>query len=220
MKVISYIAIGLLIIIASFFLYRGCGQGKAVQAIQDSLNVERALNDSIKLQANRVAKSNDSILVKNSKDSVKYIFKIDSLTRIVQTLKGQFKVTKDSIGTLYGQLKTFYLNKDTIDLVNTYNQLYTQLTEANQQLFEISLTRDSVDHANAEEIARLNGVILVLRKQIVEYISLLRDCTANADSLAKNGNLAVKRAKSAGLFSKIEAALAAIVIALLLVAHK
>ncbi len=91
---------------------------------------------------------------------------------------------------------------------------------ANNQLFALSLNRDSVDHANAEEIARLNGVIIELRKQIVEYISLIRDCAANGDALAKNGNLAIKKAKSAGLFSKIEAALAAIVIAILLITHK
>lgn len=220
MKVISYIGIVAILLIACFFFFRGCQQGKALQSIQDSLNIEKALNDTIKIKATKAAQTNDSIVVKNTKDSTKYVYKIDSLTRIVQTLKGQFKVTKDSIGTLYDQLKVFYYQHDTVALAETYSRLYTELTEANNQLFAISLNRDSVDHANKDEISRLNGVIAILRMQIVEYVALLKDCTDNASKLASNGNLAIKKAKSAGLFSKIEAALAAIIIALLLVAHK
>lgn len=220
MKTISIIGVIVLVVIASFFLFRGCQQGKGLQVIQDSLNREKALNDTIKIQSARVTKANDSIVVKNTHDSAKYASKIDSLTKIVQTLKGQFKITKDSIGTLYGNLKTYFLAHDTADLIATYNRLSEELTTANTQLFAIALSRDSIENANATEIDRLNGVIIELRKQIVEYISLLRDCTANGDVLAKNGSLALKKSKSAGLFSKIEAALAAIVIALLLIAHK
>lgn len=216
MKVISYIGIVAILLIACFFLFRGCQQGKALESIQDSLNVEKALNDTIKIKATKVAQANDSIVVKNTKDSTKYVSKIDSLTRIVQTLKGQFKITKDSIGTLYAQLKIDYLNNDSAALTDTYIRLYTQLTEANQQLFAISLNRDSVDQTNKNEITRLNGVINKLQVQIGDLQGLLVACTSNASNLAETGSKALKKARMNALFFKIGAVLAAIVSVLLL----
>lgn len=216
MKLISYISIGVIVLIACFLLFRGCKQGKALQSIQDSLNVEKALNDTIKIKTVKMAKITDSIAVKNTNDSVKYVFKIDSLTRVVQTLKGQFKVTKDSIGTLYGQLKIFYLNHDSVALLATYNRLYTELTEANNQIFAIQIGHDSIDNANGAEIVRLNGVVNKLQGQIGDLQGLLIACTSNASNLAATGSKAIKKARMNALFSKIGAVLAAIVTILLI----
>lgn len=216
MKIISYIGIVAILLIACFFFFRGCQQGKALQSIQDSLNVEKALNDTIKIKATKAAQTNDSIVVKNTKDSTKYVSKIDSLTRIVQTLKGQFKVTKDSIGTLYAQLKIDYLNHDSAALTDTYVRLYTELTTANNQLFSLSLNRDSVDQTNKNEIARLNGVINMLQVHIGDLQGLLAACTSNASNLVDAGSKALKKARMNALFFKIGAVLAAIVSVLLL----
>lgn len=217
MKIISYIGIVAILLIACFFFFRGCQQGKALQSIQDSLNIEKALNDTIKIKATKVAQANDSIVVKNTKDSTKYVSKIDSLTRIVQTLKGQFKVTKDSIGTLYVQLKTLYDAHDSIGLARTYYELRDQLNSANQLIFSIQISRDSADNVRNAEIARLNGLVIILQGQLTQYINLLTECTKNADSLSKSGNLAIKQARAGKLFAKIGAGLAALITALLII---
>jgi hypothetical protein len=200
------------------YALKGCNRDNAaIQKIQDSLNVEKALNDTIKIKASRIAYFNDSLTVKHTKDSVKYISKIDSLVKVVQTLKGQFKVTKDSIGTLYGQLKTFYYQHDTVALIATYNRLSSELTEANNQLFAIQLNRDSVDNVNVAEILRLNGLITTLQGQIKQYNDLLTDCTGNASKLAKNGEAALKRAKAGKLFGLLGTGIAALVALLVLI---
>jgi hypothetical protein len=217
MKAISIIGVVVIISIACFFLFRGCEQSKSVQAIKDSLNVERALNDTIKIEKAVISKANDSVMAKSHKDSTIFISKIDSLTKIVATLKGQFRVTKDSIGTLYGQLKTFYYQHDTVALVETYNRLSSELTEANNQLFAIQLARDSSDNARDTEIVRLNGLIKTLEAQISELQALLVSCTANASNLAKTGDLAIKKAKASGLFAKIGMGIAALIAVLLLI---
>jgi len=217
MKIISIIGVVAILAVACFFLFRGCQQSKAVQSIQDSLNVERALNDTIKIEKAVIAKANDSIMVKSHSDSAKFVSKIDSLSKVVATLRGQFKVTKDSIGTLYSNLKTYYLGHDTVALYRTYSELQTQLTDANNMLFAIQLARDSSDNARDTEIVRLNGLIKTLEAQISELQALLVSCTANASNLAKTGDLAIKKAKASGLFAKIGMGIAALIAVLLLI---
>lgn len=216
-KYIPYIVVLIIGAVICFLLMKGCRPGSSIDRIEDSLRIEKALNDSIKISAVIVKKSNDSILTVKTKGDSAYKHKIDSQAHIIAILKGQFKVTKDSIGTLYDQLKTFYLAHDTTDLYKTYSELRDQLTTANNELFAIQIARDSSDYIRNNEITRLNGIITTLQGQIKEYQSLLVQCTDNSAALAKNGQLAAKKAKAIKLWQGISAGLAA-VIAILLIA--
>lgn len=199
-----------------FFWMKGCGPASGTDKIQDSLRIEQALNDTIAGNARFLLSYSQALETKNARDSLSYRKTIDSQARVIAVLQGKFRVTKDSIGTLYDQLKVFYDAHDTIALANAYAELRGQLDLANQLLFSIQIGRDSADNINTAEIARLNVLATALQSHIKAYEALLVECTTNASNLAKTGQKAVKKAKMDALFAKIGIGLAAIVTLLLI----
>lgn len=218
-KILPYLAVLLIGIAVCFFWMKGCGKESDVQVIQDSLNTFKKKNDTIVALTTVVSHKFDSIRVRHTHDSLGYTHKIDSQSHIITVLRGQTKITKDSVVILYRQLKEFYDNKDTVALLAAYTELRNQWSQLNQQLFNLQIARDSSDNIRTAEIERLNGVITSLEGQIVEFKDLLIQCTDNASNLAATGNKALKKAKMASLWSKIGGGLAAI-LAVLLIAHK
>lgn len=189
-----------------------------VNTLTDSLKVEKALNDTLIIQTKQSLKKTDSIQQKKVIDSLSYTRKIDSQTRVIASLQGRLNVNKDSIKTLYANLKTFYLNHDTIALKETYERLSEQLTEANNMLFSIQIQRDSADNIRNAEIARLNGVINTLQGQIHELQSLLKLSTDNASNINKTAMKAIKRQKVATLLAKVGVGLS-LVLGIILAVH-
>lgn len=188
------------------------------QSLIDSLKVEKALNDTLIVQTKQSIKKTDSIQQKKVVDSLVYTRKIDSQTRVIASLQGRLNVNKDSIKTLYANLKTFYLDHDTVALKETYERLSEQLTQANNMLFQVQLARDSADNLRNAEITRLNGVINTLQGQIHELQSLLKLSTDNASNINKTAMKALKKQKVAALISKVGIGLS-LVLGIILVAH-
>lgn len=211
MKIVAQISIGVLLLICCFFLFRGCHQGDSLQVIQDSLNREKALNDTIIIQSKSLLSKYQVEEIRDSIDRLDYQRIIDSQKLVIKGLQGKFKVTKDSIFALYGQLKTFYDAHDTVALLNSYVELRQQLTLANNQLFAIQISRDSADYTRDAEITRLNALVITLQSHIQAYEVLLTECTSNSSNLAKNGNLLAKKAKGGKLFAEIAAGILAII---------
>lgn len=216
-KAYLYVSAFLVGALLMFFWMKGCGPSSGIDKIQDSLRIENALNDTISLQAKFLLRHSEALESKNKSDSLSYRKTIDSQARVIAVLQGKFRITKDSIGTLYDQLKVFYDAHDTIALANAYQELRGQLDLANQLLFSIQIGRDSADNMNTAEIARLNVLLTALQSHIKAYEALLVECTTNASNLAKTGQRAVKKAKMDALFAKIGAGLAALVAILLIV---
>lgn len=199
-----------------FFWMKGCGPASGTDKIQDSLRIEQALNDTIAENARFLMSYSRGLETKNARDSASYRKTIDSQSRVIAALQGKFRVTKDSIGTLYDQLKVFYDSHDTIDLANAYAELHGQLDLANQLLFSIQIGRDSADNINTAEIGRLRVLVTALQSHIKAYEALLVECTTNASNLAKTGQKAARQAKMNALFAKIGAGLAVLVTLLLI----
>lgn len=200
-----------------FFYMKGC-DSPPLHSLQDSLNREQNLNDTLKLENTKVIKKSDSMLFKNVKDSLSYRKIIDSQSRVIAVLQGKFKVSRDSIFSLYGQLKEYYEAKDTVALLRSYMELREELNEADGLLFTIQIARDSLQNTAQNEGGRLNGLIAQLKGQISTLNGLLIQCTDNASSLAKNGNTAIKKARAANMWGRISTVLAAILGVILLVA--
>lgn len=194
-----------------FFWMKGCGAASGVDKIQDSLNVEKALNDTIKTEALFMMQEIKRGDEKNTRDSLIFNHKIDSQSKVIAKLEGRFNVARDSIGALYANLKTFYLNHDTVDLYLTYSNLRDQLIQANQLIFSLQISRDSADYTRDQEIVRLNSTIVTLQNHIKSYVALLTECTNNSAALYKNGSLAAKKAKGGKLFAEIAAGILAII---------
>jgi|SRR5882762_2657911 len=221
-KIAKWVFGGIVILCAIFlvfYIFKGCGKGSSIQIIQDSLNSYKEKNDSIKGRATVIAKSNDSLITAKVIGDSLYKHKIDSQSHVISILKGQTKITKDSVVILYKQLKEFYDNKDTVALLAAYTELKNQWTELNQQNFNLQIAQDSIGNIKDAEIARLNVVIIELGKQIDQFKTLLTLSTDNASAQAKAANKAVKRAKLADLWAKLGTGIAG-VLAFLLIAHK
>lgn len=201
-----------------WILFKGCGNGSVTQQLQDSLNRERALNDTLIVQSKVVFHQNDSLKQKKAFDSAIFVKKIDSQTHVIASLQGRLNIKKDSIRTLYDNLKTFYLNHDTVALQATYDNLSNQLTDANNLLFAIQLARDSADNIRTAEIARLNQVINSLQDQIKQLKELLVQSTANASDLGKTAQRALRKQKVNALLAKVGTGIAAI-LGIILIAH-
>lgn len=213
-KVIPYFAVFTIGIICCWYFVRSCD--KPDTGLLDTIKVLSAKNDSVAAVGQKVFHENDSLkIVKKRGDSI-YEHKIDSQNHIIAVWQGRLKITKDSIGSLYADLKTFYLNHDTVALAETYHRLSDQLHDANQQLFNIQIARDSADNIRDAEITRLQGIISQLQAEISELKALLISCTANASELAKTGLKAAKKAKIAALIGKIGVGLSGILAILLL----
>lgn len=217
-KTITYISLFIAGVLVCFIFMQRCVKGNQIDAIQDSLNRERALNDTLIIQSKVVFNQNDSLKQKKASDSVIYVKKIDSQRRIIASLQGHLHVKGDSIRTLMGNLKTFYLNHDTAALQATYDNLSTQLTDANNLLFAIQLARDSADNIRIAEIARLNQVINTLQDQIKQLKELLVECTNNASNINKTAIRALRKQKVNALLAKVGTGIA-VVLGIILLAH-
>lgn len=217
-KIFPYLLVLIMGVVLCLVLRNGCGKDSAIHKIQDSLNVERALNDTIKIALSASHKKFDSTSHKNTADSIRYTYKIDSQSHIISVLQGKFKVTKDSLWASYTQLKVFYLNHDTAALAQTYQNLSSQLTDANNELFAIQIARDSADNIREAEITRLRGVVVTLQGQIAKLQDLLRQSTDNSSSLAKTAQKAIKKQKINALLAKVGTGIAAI-LGVILIAH-
>lgn len=193
-----------------FFWMKGCN-GSGIQKLQDSLNVERVLNDTIAIRSKSLISKYEIEQTRDSIDRLDYQRIIDSQKLVINSLQGKFKVTKDSIGKLYDNLKVFYLDHDTASLFLAYGELRQQLTLANNQLFAIQIARDSADYTRDAEITRLNAVVTTLQSHIKAYEALLTECTNNGAALYKNGILATKKAKGGKLFAEIAAGILALI---------
>lgn len=216
-KTVPYIAIFISGVVICWIFMNKCSN-QQVNMLTDSLKVEKALNDTLIVQTKQSIKKTDSIQQKKVIDSLAYTRKIDSQTRVIVSLQGRLNVNKDSIKTLYGNLKTFYLDHDTVALKETYERLSEQLTAANNMLFAIQIQRDSADNTRNAEIARLNGVINTLQSQIHELQSLLKQSTDNASNINKTAMKAIKKQKVAALISKVGIGLS-LVLGIILAAH-
>lgn len=199
-----------------FFQFKSCNKSDTTKAITDSIKTQLAVIDSLKKSAVAVSFDNEQTKLKYGADTIAYRHKIDSQSHVIAVLQGKFKVTKDSIGSLYANLKIFYLNHDTVSLAETYQNLATQLNDANNQLFAIQIARDSSDNIRDKEIQSAHEVIDDLQNQIVRLQSLLQACTVNADALGKTATKAAKKAKMAALLGKVGLGIAVILTALLL----
>lgn len=204
------------IVVMGFFQFKSCNKSDTTKAITDSIKTQLAVIDSLKKSAVAVSFDNEQTKLKYGADTIAYRHKIDSQSHVIAVLQGKFKVTKDSIGSLYANLKIFYLNHDTVSLAETYQNLATQLNDANNQLFAIQIARDSSDNIRDKEIQSAHEVIDDLQNQIVRLQSLLQACTVNADALGKTATKAAKKAKMAALLGKVGLGIAVILTALLL----
>lgn len=200
-----------------FFYMRGCAS-PPLHSLQDSLRLEKQLNDTIVIRSKALIAKYEWDAARDSIDRLAYQRIIDSQKRVINSLQGRFKSSKDSIFTLYGQLKTYYEAHDTLALFTSYRELRDELTIANNLLFSIQIQRDSLENASTSEIERLKGLITQLKGQINTLNDLLIQCTDNASSLAKNGNAAIKKARAANIWGRISTVLAAILGVILLVA--
>ena len=216
-KIWPYILVLLVGIIATFFLMGGCGKANSVQSLQDSIRAEKNRNAYITDSNLKLKYAVYLTETQSHFDSITFQRKLDSQSKVIAGLQGKFKITKDSIMTLYTGLKTFYDNHDTVALFATYADLRDQLNLANNQLFAIQISRDSLDYSYKTEVGRLNGVIDTLQVQLKQFNDLLVECTTNAAALAKNGQKAVKRAKLNGLLSKVGIGVAGLLTILLIV---
>jgi hypothetical protein len=201
-------------IFCCWYFMRGCDRPD--EKTENTIKVLSAANDSFYISSQKLGRKYDSIIIAKVIGDSAYEHKIDSQSHVIAVLKGKFNVTKDSIGVLYRNLKTFYLDHDTVALAETYQRLSDQLQSANQQLFAIQIQRDSADNIRDAEITRLQGVISQLQAEIVELKQLLTACTSNASELAKTGLKAIKRAKISALISKIGVGLSAVLAVILL----
>ena len=217
MKIAGYILLFLFGAAACFFLMRGCSGNSAYQSVKDSLNAEIKKEDSIKLKNAALSTQNAVVIALNQKNITTYQAKIDSQSRVIAILKGQFKVSKDSIGVLYANLKKFYDEHDTLALAQTYANLATQLNDANNLLFQVSLARDSADHIRNEEIERSHAVIDTLQSEITQFKGLLIECSNNNAALSSTAQKALKKSKINGLLAKFGSGIAALLAIILLV---
>lgn len=213
------IVLFLVILVMGFFLFQTCNKGNSLTTISDSIKIEKAVNDSLKKSLATISFDNEKIKDNYRADTIAYKRKIDSQAHIIAVLQGKFKVTKDSIGTLYTNLKKFYLDHDTLQLQITYQNLATQLSDANQQLFAIQIARDSADYIRDKEIQNAHQIIAYSQDQINKLQALLKICTDNGSDLVKIATKAQKKAKLAAILNKVELGVAGI-LAAFLVLHK
>lgn len=198
-----------ILIIASIIVWvlivRGCyTQNRDIKSLQDSLSKFNGVTDSLVKRAAFFSYYNDSVVAKSLKDSAVYVQKIDSQTSVISVLKGRFNVTKDSIGVLYGQLKTFYLNHDTVALMATYNNLHQQLIDANNMLFAIQLARDSADNTRDSEIGRLNGVIVEINRSLRDFKQAFAAEVKNSQGLSSELDKVIRQKKKANLWGIVQ----------------
>jgi len=194
---------------------RGCGKGG--NPLQDSVNVYKKINDTLKAQTIVLSKANDSVINRWRKDTSTYRHRIDSLTRVTQTLKVSFLHTRDTIANLHNRLDSAFAANDTAGVWDIADSLNNELTKANNLLFAWQISRDSNDTTKDHQIDELNTIVVSLQEQIVQYKLLLKECTDNSANLSKTANSAIKKSKLNSLWGKIGTGLAA-VLAILLIA--
>jgi len=177
----SSVILGALLMALGFLYIKQCKNSASyLKVVQDSLNIHKEITQKVIDDTLKLKKANDSLMEKNILDNNRYTKKIDSLSKIIRKTNERFQITKDSIGYLYGQLKTFYLNNDTDALKNTYIELKQKLDEANNQLFILQNDRDGVDFEKDSEILRQRGVIETLKSQLDSAFKLLGTQISNS----------------------------------------
>jgi hypothetical protein len=191
---------------AIFFLcLKGCNKSSDdTKSLKTGLSVANHITDSLNILVSKVSHRNDSILIKSHQDSAKYSHKIDSQSRIIAILTGRFANTKDSISTLYDNLKVFYLNHDTASLRATYENLHQQLVDANNELFAIQIARDSADNIRNSEILRLNLVITQAQAALQDFKVAYTREVINSQSLGAELEKSIKQQKRAKVLGVIE----------------
>lgn len=207
---IEKIIIAILACALTFFLIRGCDKGKAVQSLQDSLTVEREINDTVMSQARAWKLKHDSITAAKQKGDSLYTRKIDSLNTVCSSLKTKFLSTRDTIANLHDRLNKAFSDNDTTGVWDIADSLNKALVVANNQLFNWQISRDSISSAQLAEIQRLEGIITQLQAEIAQFQGLLKMCTDNNAALSKTTQAAIKKLKVRGLLSKIGAGIVAV----------
>lgn len=163
----TIIIVGLIIWI--FLIWESCNSSKQIHILSDSVLVQKKISDSIKIINDIVVKSNDSVIKKNKTDSVLYSTKIDSLTKESKRLRGNFLQTRDSLIVLYKKLQNDISIHDTVGSFEIIEQLRNKLGDADTQLFQWQINRDSSDYSRNAEIERLRGIVSTLQNQIVGF---------------------------------------------------
>lgn len=218
-NILKYLAVFIGGGVLCFLLFRGCGKNSAIQTLQDSLNIEKVLNDTIIVKASGLSKSNDSLMAHYKKDTGIYRHKIDSLTKVTITLKKSFLHTADTIRNLHDRLDSAFAANDTAGVWDLADSLNNELTRASNLLFAWQISRDSSDYLRENEIDTLHVTLSSLQTQLIQIKTLLKDCTDNSTSLSKTASSAIKKSKINGLLSKVGIGLAAVLAVFLLANH-
>jgi len=182
---------------------KGCNNSSSEIRLQDSLRIERALNDTIKIVKDNIAHRYDSVSAKKTKDSATYVYKLDSLNKAYMGLKSRFSDTKDSLFSLNSRLKQLANNSNDTDLKEVVSRLGDELNDANNQLFYIQINRDSSSNLKDSEIVRLNNVIVELQSEIKQLKDLVNQCTANTDKVTAQLQETLNRLKKRRLITRI-----------------
>src|SRR6185312_16115329 len=112
-KALPYVVFTVIGCIIVFFKFVGCNNGPSdVEKYQDSLRIERALNDTIKIVGANLSKKFDSSVHKNTSDSLKFTKKYDSVVKVNARLKANFLSTRDTIVDLHNRLEMAFLFND------------------------------------------------------------------------------------------------------------
>lgn len=214
MPYIIFASIGLLIV---FFKFKGCNNGPSeVDRIRDSLRIEKALNDTIRIAASILSVKFDSSIHRNTVDSLKFTKKIDSLKKVNASLKSNFLSTRDTIVSLHSRLETAFLFNDSNAVWRIADSLNNELVKANNELFAWQLGRDSSETAQMDEIARLRGVIVELQQEIGQFKTLLKQSTDNSANLARQLDTVLKKMKARKLWARISEGLNVVLAAIII----
>jgi hypothetical protein len=211
--IFKYLIIAIIGVLLYGMFFKGCNK-RSMEDVERDLKIEKTLTDSIKAVQWQLLKTNDSLMLKNTYDSLSYLHINDSLKHVIGVLQSRFSVARDSIGTMYANLKKFYQEHDTVKLYDTYNRLQSELSQANQLLFSVQISRDSLENAKDSEISRLRVAIIDLQEQLVAFNKLLTQSTENQSKLAKTANEAINKAKRKSLLLKITGGIAFVLAAI------
>lgn len=197
----------IIIVVMSILLFKTCGDGSDIKNHADELNKK---NDSLIAKMAIVGKISDSVAAKNSIDSLKSAVKFDSLSKVIVVQNAAFEKTRATLIGLKHQLDSADKNKDTTDFYAACREISNQLTEANNQLFQIQISNDSLSNAKNEEIQRLHGVIAEVQSELAQFkVAFAEEINTNKQLTSDIEKLA-RKAKKTSLLTKIGWGLAAI----------
>lgn len=200
------------IIILMFILLRGYRQ-------YDKLDEERAgiqkTFDSLKNIAVNVSRGTDSIIAKNTKDSVRYVTVIDSLKGIISLWQARFNTTKNNLINLSKQYSQFRHSGDTVLALVTCDSIIVQLQLARDEIAELNHNQDTTITVLGNEVDRLNEVIKGLEASVSEYKAIVAGDEDLVGKLQNDVKIAERKAKRNGIFAKIGAGIGIALVLLL-----